>query len=86
MAWSREDELSARDRLTITIATLFSAGLYHSQLKARLKPGRVHGVTEHKAARDCDTAGLLLWTAQGFKHLPLTEKIWADEGWTQRLR
>ena len=38
--WSREKELSPRDRSMITIAALFSAGLY-PQLKSHLALGKV---------------------------------------------
>ncbi len=38
--WSREEQLSARDRSLITIAALFSAGLY-PQLKAHLSIRKV---------------------------------------------
>lgn len=37
--WSRERELSPRDRSMITIAALFSAGLY-PQLKSQLMLGK----------------------------------------------
>ena len=46
--WSREKELSPRDRSMITIAALFSAGLY-PQLKAHLQLGKEHGVTKTEA-------------------------------------
>lgn len=37
--WSREDKLSPRDRSMVTIAALFSAGLY-PQLKSHLAIGK----------------------------------------------
>ena len=43
--WSREDKLSPRDRSMVTIAALFSAGLY-PQLKSHLAIGKEHGVTK----------------------------------------
>ena len=46
--WSREEELSARDRSMITIAALFSAGQY-PQLKAHLVLGKEHGITKQEA-------------------------------------
>lgn len=46
--WSREEQLSPRDRSLITIAALFSAGLY-PQLKSHLELGRAHGVTRQEA-------------------------------------
>ena len=52
--WSREEQLSPRDRSLITIAALFSAGLY-PQLKSHLEIGSGAG----------DPAGLLLRLARG---------------------
>ena len=46
--WSREKELSPRDRSMITIAALFSAGLY-PQLKSHLILGKEHGITKDEA-------------------------------------
>lgn len=46
--WSREKELSARDRSMITIAALFSAGLY-PQLKSHLILGKENGITKEEA-------------------------------------
>ena len=43
--WSREEQLSPRDRSMITIAALFSAGLY-PQLKSHLNLGKAHGITK----------------------------------------
>ena len=45
--WSRENELSLRDRSLITISALFSAGLY-PQLKAHLILGKEHGLTKKR--------------------------------------
>ena len=64
--WSREEELSARDRSLVTIAALFSAGLY-PQLESHLKLGRAHGITGGRGGRD--PARLLLRLAQGLEHL-----------------
>ena len=46
--WAREEQLSARDRSMITIAALFSAGLY-PQLRSHLELGRAHGITRDEA-------------------------------------
>lgn len=50
--WSREGEVSLRDRSLITIAALFSAGLY-PQLKAHLQLGKAHGITKQEAVEVC---------------------------------
>ena len=46
--WSREEELSARDRSLITIAALFSAGIF-PQLKTHLILGKQNGITREEA-------------------------------------
>ncbi|MEE6679881.1 carboxymuconolactone decarboxylase family protein [Pediococcus pentosaceus] len=43
--WSREDQLSARDRSMITCASLMSQGLF-PQLKAHMKIAKENGVTK----------------------------------------
>ena len=46
--WAREEQLSLRDRSMITIAALFSAGLY-PQLKSHLALGKENGITKEEA-------------------------------------
>ena len=70
--WSREEQLSARDRSMITIAALFSAGLY-PQLKGR-------------GGRDRHPAGVLLRLAQGLEHLPHDRGSLAGRGMTAARR
>ena len=43
--WSREDQLSARDRSMITCASLMSQGLF-PQLEAHMKIAKENGVTK----------------------------------------
>ena len=66
--WAREEQLSARDRSMITIAALFSAGLY-----PQLRPPRTgQGARHHQGGGrgDRHSARLLLRLAQGLEHLP----------------
>lgn len=60
--WSREDKLSPRDRSMVTIAALFSAGLY-PQLKSHLNLGKEHGITKKR----WKSSPILLSTAVGRK-------------------
>ena len=61
--WSREEQLSSRDRSMITIAALFAAGQY-PQLKSHLVLGKEHGITRRGSGND-NTVGFLLWMAEG---------------------
>ena len=66
--WSREAELSARDRSMITIAALFSAGLY-PQLKSHFALGKEHGITREEAVETADAACFLLRMAEGVERV-----------------
>ena len=66
--WSREEQLSARDRSMVTIAALFSAGLY-PQLKSHLALGKEHGITKEEAVEICHATGILLRMAEGVEYV-----------------
>ncbi len=78
--WSREDKLSPRDRSMVTIAALFSAGLY-PQLKSHLAIGKEHGVTKTEIEEKTPSFRFDYSTARGgalcrehaerFRRLPL---------------
>lgn len=67
--WAREEQLSARDRSMITIAALFSAGLYPP---AEIPPDPGQGPRHYETGshRDRHTVGVLLRMAQSVEHLP----------------
>ncbi len=48
--WSRETELSPRDRSLITIATLIGSGVPEFTLKAHLQKGRENGIGKNEIA------------------------------------
>jgi len=62
--WSRKKELSPRDRSMITIAALFSAGLY-PQLKSHFILGKEHGITKAEAVEIAT-----LWLAESLEYFP----------------
>jgi alkylhydroperoxidase/carboxymuconolactone decarboxylase family protein YurZ len=53
----------------ITIAALFSAGLY-PQLKAHLQMGKAHGITKQEAVEIVTQLAVLLRLAEGVEHVP----------------
>lgn len=76
--WSREEELSARDRSMITIAALFSAGLY-PQLESHLKLGRAHGITKQEAVEIVTQLAFYCGWPKAWSTFPMIDEIWADE-------
>jgi 4-carboxymuconolactone decarboxylase len=76
--WSREDELSARDRSMITIAALFSAGLY-PQLQSHLRLGKAHGITKQEAVEIVTQLAFYCGWPKAWSTFPMIDEIWADE-------
>jgi 4-carboxymuconolactone decarboxylase len=48
--WSREDELSARDRSIITVTALISKGIFDNSLKYHIANAKNHGVNAEEMA------------------------------------
>lgn len=76
--WSREEQLSARDRSMITIAALFSAGQY-PQLKSHLQMGKEHGVTKREAVELVTHLAFYCGWPKAWSTFPLIEEVYADE-------
>ena len=77
--WAREKELSPRDRSMITIAALFSAGLY-PQLKAHLAIGKDHGVTKQEAAEIVTQLAFCCGWPKAWSTFPLIQEVYGDGG------
>ena len=76
--WSREEELSARDRSMITIAALFSAGLY-PQLKTHLKLGKEHGITKEEAVEIVTHLAFYCGWPKAWSTFPMIQEIYDKE-------
>lgn len=76
--WSREKELSARDRSLITIAALFSAGLY-PQLKSHLQLGKAHGITKQEAVEVVTQLAFYCGWPKAWSTFPLIEEVYGEE-------
>ena len=78
--WSREDKLSPRDRSMVTIAALFSAGLY-PQLKSHLALGKEHGVTRTETVEIVTQLAFYCGWPKAWSAFPLIAEVYGeDEG------
>ena len=75
--WSREEQLSLRDRSMITIAALFSAGLY-PQLKSHLMIGKEHGITKQEAVEIVTQLAFYCGWPKAWSTLPLIREVYGD--------
>ena len=76
--WSRETELSLRDRSLITISALFSAGLY-PQLKAHLEIGKSHGLTKKEVIETVTQLAFYCGWPKAWSTFPLIEEVYGKE-------
>ena len=76
--WSREEQLSARDRSMITIAALFSAGL-NPQLKSHLVLGKEHGITKDEAVEMVTQLAFYCGWPKAWSTFPMIEEVYGEE-------
>lgn len=62
--WSREEQLSARDRSIVTVTALMASGILDSSLKFHLQNAKNHGVTGEEMAENSDTSWLFTQDGQ----------------------
>lgn len=75
--WSREDKLSARDRSLITIAALFSAGLF-VQLKSHIIIGKEHGLTKEELVEVVTQLAFYCGWPKAWSTFPIIEEVYGD--------
>lgn len=80
--WAREEQLSARDRSMITIAALFSAGLY-PQLKSHLILGKTHGITKQEAVEIVTQLAFYCGWPKAWSTFPMIDEVWPEEDETK---
>ena len=76
--WSREAQLSARDRSLITIAALLSAGLY-PQLKSHLILGKEHGITKDEAVEVVTQLAFYCGWPKAWSTFPLIAEVYGEQ-------
>ncbi len=76
--WSREEQLSPRDRSLITIAALFSAGLY-PQLKAHLIMGKEHGLKKEEVVEAITQLAFYCGWPKAWSTFPMIAEVYGEE-------
>ena len=76
--WAREEQLSARDRSMITIAALFSAGLY-PQLRTHLELGKAHGITREEAVEIVTQLAFYCGWPKAWSVFHMIAEVWGDD-------
>lgn len=79
--WSRENELSARDRSMITISALMAQGLF-PQLKSHFVLGKEHGITKEEAVEIVTQLAFYAGWPKAWSAFALIQEVYAEENKT----
>ncbi len=76
--WSREAELSLRDRSMITISALMAQGLF-SQLKSHFIIGKEHGITKQEAVEIVTQLAFYSGWPKAWSAFGLIKEVYGEE-------
>lgn len=76
--WSREAELSARDRSLVTVTSLMSQGLCDSSFEHHLKTAKENGITKFEMAEILTHAAFYAGWPKAWAAFRLSKEIWNE--------
>ncbi len=76
--WSREQQLSARDRSIVTVTALMASGILDSSLKHHLQNAKNNGVTKEEIAEILTHAAFYAGWPKAWAAFRIAKEIWED--------
>lgn len=76
--WSREEQLSPRDRSLITVTALMTIGILDSSLKFHLQKAKENGVTKTEIAEVLTQLAFYSGWPKAWATFHIAKEIWAD--------
>ena len=80
--WSREDQLSLRDRSLVTVVALMAQGLVDSSFQYHLTTARQNGITRREIAEILTHAAFYAGWPKAWAAFNMAREVWADDGET----
>lgn len=77
--WSREDQLSARDRSIVTVVALMSSGILDSSLKYHISNARNHGVASEEMSEILTHAAFYAGWPKAWAALRMAKEVYGAE-------
>lgn len=74
--WSREKQLSPRDRSIVTIVTLMSGGILDSSLKFHLEKAKENGIAREEIAEIITHAAFYMGWPKAWAAFNMAKEIW----------
>lgn len=76
--WSREEQLSARDRSMITVTVLMASGILDNSLQYHLQTARANGITKEEFAEILTHAAFYAGWPKAWAAFRMAKEIWTD--------
>ena len=76
--WSREEQLSPRDRSLVTVTALMASGILDSSLQHHLQTAKKNGVTKEEIAEVLTHAAFYAGWPKAWAALRMAKEIWSD--------
>jgi 4-carboxymuconolactone decarboxylase len=78
--WSREDQLSLRDRSIVTVTVLMTKGIFDDSLKFHLANAKNHGVTAEEMAEIITHAAFYAGWPNAWAAFALAKEVYGEGG------
>ncbi len=76
--WTRENELSARDRSIVTVVSLMASGVLDSSLQFHIQNAKNHGVTAQEMAEILTHAAFYAGWPKAWAAFRMAKEVYAD--------
>ena len=76
--WSREKELSARDRSLVTVTALLASGILDSSLQFHLQTAKNNGITKQEIVEVLTHVAFYVGWPKAWAAFRLAKEIWQD--------
>lgn len=77
--WSREKELSLRDRSLVTVTALLAQGLTDSSFRYHLESARQNGITKEEIAEIITHAAFYVGWPKAWAAFRMAKEVWSEE-------
>ena len=78
--WSREEQLSPRDRSMITVSALMASGILDSSLEHQIRTARANGITKEEMAEMLTQLAFYAGWPKAWAAFRIAKEVYADEG------
>ena len=76
--WSREDQLSLRDRSLVTVTALMAQGLTDSSFKYHLESAKKNGITQEEIAEILTHAAFYAGWPKAWAAFRMAKEVWRE--------